>query len=174
MKEKLALIMIIAIFTVSIQAAQEDVWAPLRFLEGVWEGSGEGASGDSTVVQEYTFVLGGEFMRASTRAEFKPQEKNPKGEIHEDIGYISYDKSRKAFILRTFYVEGFVNHYVGKLSEDGKVLTFESESSENAPPGTRAKLEYTIKGPNEMEERFFLAWPGQELSGYSTNKLIKK
>ncbi len=174
MKAKFACFMIIAVFTVSGLAAQDDVWKSLRFLEGVWEGKGEGANGNSAVFQEYEFVLNGTFLWTKTRAEFKPQEKNPKGEIHEDIGFFSYDRSRRAFILRAFYVEGFVNRYVGKISDDGKTLTFDSESSENAPAGTRARLEYINMGPGEMEERFYLAWPGQELSCMTINRLKKK
>jgi hypothetical protein len=174
MKAKFICFMIITVFTVSGLAGQDDVWKSLRFLEGVWEGKGEGANGNSTVTQEYKFVLNGTFLWMKTRAEFKPQEKNPKGEIHEDIGFFSYDRSRKVFILRAFYVEGFVNRYVGKISDDGKTLTFDSESCENAPAGTRARLEYINKGPNEMEERFYLAWPGQELSCMTINRFKKK
>jgi len=40
---------------------------------------------------------------------YPPQAKNPKGEQHEDRGFISYDKARKKFVLRQFHVEGFVN-----------------------------------------------------------------
>lgn len=155
-------------------AAQADPWAPLRFFEGVWTGSGAGASGDSTVVQTYTFILNGQFLKMETRSEFKPQEKNPKGEIHEDLGIFSYDGSRKAFVLRGFYVEGFVNRYVGKTAEDGVSLIFETESVENAPAGTKARVEFLKKGPGEIEQNFYVAWPGRDFTCYSTNKLKKK
>ena len=132
-------------------AAQADPWMPLRFLEGVWTGSGAGASGDSIVVQTYTFILNGSFLKMENRSEFKPQEKNPKGEIHEDLGIFSYDGARKVFVLRGFYVEGFVNQYIGKIAEDGVSLIFESENVENAPAGTRARLEFLKKSPEEIE-----------------------
>jgi hypothetical protein len=45
---------------------------------------------------------------------------------------------------------------------------------ENAPEGTSAKLIYTLKDNGELEESFFVAFPGKELSCYSTNKLKKK
>ncbi|MBU4204077.1 MAG: hypothetical protein KKD59_09065 [Acidobacteria bacterium] len=56
-----------------------DVWEPLRFLEGTWEGTGDGFSGQSVVEQSYTFILNGNFLQMQTRSEFKPQEKNPEG-----------------------------------------------------------------------------------------------
>lgn len=38
--------------------------------------------------------------------------KNKKGEIHEHLSFISYDKARKLLVLRQFHVEGFVNQFV--------------------------------------------------------------
>ena len=154
-------------------AAQADPWTPLRFLEGVWTGSGAGTSGDSVVVQTYTFILNRHFLKMETRSEFKPQDKNPKGEIHEDFGIFSYDEQRKTFVMRGFYVEGFVNQYVAKTAEDGASLMFETESIENAPAGTKARLEFLKKGPHEIEQNFYVAWPGRDFTCYSTNKLKK-
>jgi hypothetical protein len=151
-----------------------DVWEPLRFLEGIWIGQGEGMSGFSTVTQEYRFILNGEFLQMSTKSEFKPQEKNPKGEIHEDIGFFSFDRSRKKFILRGFYIEGFFNQYVGDVSENGKTITFESEAIENAPQGTRARLVFKKINSDELEQSFFLAWPGRDFSCMSTNKMKRE
>lgn len=156
------------------QGQKKDVWEPLRFLEGTWEGRGEGGSGASTVVQEYRFVLGGNFLRMTTRSEFKPQEKNPEGEVHEDLGLFSYDAGRKVFVLRGFYVEGFVNRYVGQVSEDGQTLTFETEAVENAPPGTRAKLLFLRKPDGGLEQSFHVAWPNRDYAGMSTNYLKRK
>jgi hypothetical protein len=152
-----------------------DVWEPLRFLVGSWEGTGEGMSGQSTVEQDFELVLNGQFLCAKSNSVFEPQEKNPNGEIHEDIGYISYDSARKTFVLRAFYVEGFVNTYIlGEISEDGKVLTFETESVENAPAGTKAELVYKVMGEGEIEEQFFVAWSGKDYGCFSTNQLTLK
>ena len=41
----------------------------------------------------------------------RPQEGNPKGEIHEDIGFISYDRGAKKFSLRQFHAEGCINEF---------------------------------------------------------------
>ena len=166
------------LLTLMLSASAEDkpdIWQPLRHLEGLWEGTGDGMSGISSAAQEYRFILSGKFLKVTTRSIFKPQEKNPKGEIHEDLGIISYDQSRKKFVFRGFYIEGFVNQYVLEdISEDGKTLIFETENIENAPPGTKAKLIYKLISSNEMIEEFYVAFPGQELSCFNTNKLRKK
>ncbi len=174
MKRAIVLILVIPFLAAAFQADKGDVWKPLRFLEGHWEGRGDGMSGVSTVVQEYVFVLGGNFLRMTTKSEFKPQEKNPTGEIHEDLGIFSYDSGRGKFILRGFYVEGFVNRYVGEVTEDGRTLTFETEAVENAPSGTRAKLVFLRTDDNGLEQSFHVSFPGREWSCLSTNYLRKK
>lgn len=156
------------------QGPKPDVWAPFRFLEGAWVGQGDGMSGVSAVTQHFEFVLNENFLHVATKAVFEPQERNPKGEVHEDVGYISYDGSRKSFIFRGFYVEGFVNQYVGTVSEDGNTLTFETESVENAPAGTRAKVVFVRAGDSELEQSFHVAWPGKDYACYSTNRLRKR
>ena len=72
---------------------------------------GNGQPGTSTVEREHHLVLGDRFMEARNRSTYVPQEKNPKGEVHEDIGLFSWDRARPRFVLRQFHVEGFVNQY---------------------------------------------------------------
>ncbi len=83
----------------------QDVWQPLRFLEGTWTGQGDGMSGASQVTQSYVFILNTQFLQMKTLSEFKPQEKNPEGEIHEDLGLFSYDTSRKKFDSDKIYLK---------------------------------------------------------------------
>ncbi len=172
------ILLAILIFPLAVSAQDDksvDPWLSLRFLEGSWEGQGEGFSGTSKVVQSYEFVLGGNFMYMKTRSVFEPQEKNQDGEVHEDIGFFSYDKSRKTFVLRSFYIEGFVNTYkLDEMSEDARTLIFVTEAVENAPSGTKARLEFERISDDEMEQRFFVAFPEQRFSCFSTNRLKKK
>jgi hypothetical protein len=101
----------------------------------------------------------------TTRSVFKPQEKNPEGETHEDLGIFSFDRSRKVFVLRGFYVEGFVNQYVfNPFSGDGDSMEFVTENVENAPPGTKAKLVFRKTADDEIEQSFHVAFPGREYS----------
>ncbi len=153
----------------------KDAWLPLRDLEGVWEGRGDGMSGFSRVTQTYQFILNGKFLQMKTKSIFKPQEKNPKGEIHEDLGIFSFDNARKKIILRGFYVEGFVNQYVlNEISEDGEIFSLLTEKIENAPEGTQAKLVFEILSSDEINQSFHVAFPGQEYTCFSVNRLKRK
>jgi len=161
-------------------AAQEpqkprDVWLPFKFFLGQWEGTGEGQPGGSHGRQEWGFVLGGKYLQVKNEARFDPQEKNPKGELHEDWGFISYDQLRKAYIFRQFHVEGFVNQYISPGPDpDGKTFVFLSEAIENMPPGFKARLTYRIVDENSFEQTFDLAPPGKELTCYSKGLMTRK
>lgn len=168
--------MFICVFSPSILVVAHtgdkvDVWQPLKFLEGRWEARSEG----SIVTQEYQFILNRKYLQMKTKAVFEPTEKNPEGEIHEDMGIFSYDHSRKKFMLRGFYVEGFVNQYVLQdIPEDGESYTFITELIENAPLGTKTKLVFKVIDEDEIEQSFHVAWPGKEFDCYSINTLKRK
>jgi len=106
---------------------------------------------------------------------FEPQEKNPKGEVHEDRTFFSYDKQRKLIMVRQFNVEGFINQfYLDSLYNENRNLIFATENSENAPPGLRARLTYEIINENEFVETFDLGFPGKEFSCFMTNYWTRK
>ena len=146
----------------------QDVWLPFKFFVGTWEGRGEGQPGVSRGRQEWGLVLGGKYLQVKNESRFDLQEKNPKGEVHEDWGFISYDRMRKLYVFRQFHVEGFVNQYVCTgPSADGKTFVFDSEAIENVPSGFKARLTYRILDENGFEQTFDLAPPGQEMACYS-------
>jgi len=152
-----------------------DVWSPLEFFVGKWEGTGTGESGIAKVEREYQFVLNEKFLQGKNKSVYEPQEKNPKGEIHEHWDFFSYDRGRKKFVLRQFHVEGFINQYVlDSLPPDGKTLVFITESIENIPSGWRARETYKIHNEDEFQEIFELAAPGKEFEVYSENHFKRK
>lgn len=154
---------------------RSDVWEPLKSLVGKWEGAGQGQPGTSKVEREYRLVLNDKFIHVQNRSVYDPQPKNPKGEIHEDWGMISFDKSRKQFVLRQFHVEGFVNQYVNtSISADGKTIVFTSERIENIPNGWRARETYKIVSADEFIEVFELAEPGKDFELYSEGHFRRK
>ena len=162
---------VLALFCIAAIAEESsDPWEPVRFFEGKWTGTGEGKSGISTTGREYEFILGGNFMKAFNHSVFEPQEKNPKGEIHENLDIFSYDGGRGKIVLRQFRIEGFANTYIlESISEDGKKLVFVTEKIENGPPGMTARLVLEIDGEDSFSERFELSMGGSEYACLITN-----
>ena len=155
----------------------DDVWKPFRAFIGNWKGDSEGQPGKGTYDRTYKFIFDDKFIEVRNTSTYPKQEKNPKGEIHEDIGYLSYDKARKTFVLRQFHKEGFVIQYkLASVSADGKTIVFDSESIENVPAGWRARETLNVKDDGEWTETFELAAQNAEYKLYSkaTLKRVKK
>ena len=146
-----------------------DPLAHLAPLIGRWVGTSEGQPGSGRVEREYSRALGSRFIRVTNRSIYPAQEKNPKGETHEDEGWFSYDRTRKRVVFRQFHIEGFVNQYV----EDATPLIFVTETIENIPAGWRARETYILSGPDALEEVFELAEPGKGFEVYSRSRLTR-
>jgi hypothetical protein len=154
---------------------KEDVWSPFKYFVGNWKGTGKGRSGLSKLEAEFKFVLNGKYLQVRGKAVFEPQEKNKKGEVHEDLGFISFDRARKMFVFRQFHVEGFVTQNVlDNLSSNEKTFVFLSENIENIAPGWRVRATYKILNENEFLQIFELAEPGKDFEVYSENRLKRK
>ncbi len=132
-----------------------------------------GQPGRGKSVREYRFALNNRYLEVRNKSTYPVQPGNPKGEVHEDWGMISYDRARKTLVLRQFHIEGFVNQYAADPVRDG-VLVFRSEAIENIPPGFRARETYTIAGPNAFIERFEIAEPGKDFEVYCETRFRLK
>lgn len=151
-----------------------DPWAPLAPMLGRWQGTSRGQPGEGTVRREYRLVLGARFVEVRNESTYPPQPKNPKGEVHEDVGYVSRDRARRSFVLRQFHVEGFVNTYVAPeaaAAERAAPIVFTSEAIENIAPGWRARETYRFPSPDVMVEVFELAAPGKDFAVYTETRL---
>ena len=153
------------------QSAPADNLAPIAPFIGRWTGTSEGQPGKGTVERDYERALRSRFIRIRNVSIYPPQEKNPKGERHEDEGFFSFDRSRKRLLLRQFHIESFVVTYVHDLDAKPGTISFTSEAIENIPPGYRARETYTLTGPDELEEIFELAEPGKDFALYSRTRL---
>jgi len=167
---------ILTLLTMPLAAGQQpaqpaDPWERVRSLLGSWEGTQAGRPGSGTVRRQYQLVLRDQFIEVRNTSTYPPQEKNPKGEAHDDIGYISYDRARKRLVLRQFHVERFVIQYVGEIESTSGRLVFVSEAIENIPPGWRARETYIVHGPDEFEEIFELAEGDKPFELYSRARL---
>ncbi|HTM33916.1 MAG TPA: hypothetical protein VL263_21530 [Vicinamibacterales bacterium] len=167
----LMLLAILPLHAGGIQPPAPDPFARVSFLVGRWEGTSEGQPGAGKVTREYSLTLNRKFIRVQNRSEYPVQDKNPKGEIHQDEGFISFDRSRKKLVLRQFHVEGFVNQYVEDDSSFPSHIVFTTESIENIPAGWRARETYVVLGPDEFEEVFELAEDGKSFQLYSRARL---
>ncbi len=86
--------------------------------------------------REYRFALGDRFIQVNGKSTYPPQGKNPKGEVHDDVGFMSYDTGAQKLVLKQFHIEGFVNHCVlDSISEDGRTIMFVTAAIENIPAG---------------------------------------
>jgi hypothetical protein len=138
-------------------------------LIGTWEGEGRGHPGTSSVRRTYSWALRGTFVEVRSASSYPPQDANPDGEEHEEIGYFSFDRSRQKVVYRVFYIEGFVTQYV--LQADANTLVFDSEALENIPTGYTARETLHLIAPGRFEEVFELARPGEPLTEYSRSRL---
>jgi hypothetical protein len=159
----------VPIFSPAQITKQDSIWQPLKVFLGNWSGTGGGEPGAGEYERSYRLILNKKFIEIRNKSMYPPSKNYPNGEVHEDIGYISYDKARKSFILRQFHIEGFVNQYkLDSISADGKTIVFTSESIENISTGWRARETYRLLGPDEFKESFELAPPNKEFEAYST------
>ena len=161
-----------AIASAAQQAPAAEGLSVLSPLVGRWTGTTEGEPGTGTVERDYERVLGDTFIRVQNRSTYPPQPKNPKGEVHQDVGFFSHDRARKAIVFRQFHREGFVNQYVVDPASTPARIVMTTEAIENIPPGWRARETYVIEA-DRLEETFELAAPGKGFEVYSKNRLTR-
>lgn len=175
MKKLFLLLVLFPSFLLAQTSKKDSIWLPLKPFIGQWVGEGGDGPGKGKYERSYQFILNKNFIEIRNRSEFQPTAKNPKGEVHEDIGYFSFDKSAKKFKLRQFHVEGFVNEYIlDSISADKKTIVFLTYAIENIPKGWKAKETYCLLNENEIEESFELAEPDKAFEVYSKVKLVRK
>jgi hypothetical protein len=162
--------LLVPLVCIAADTPKPDPWSPVRFLIGDWEGTTEGEPGRGTVARTYEFVLGNRFIHERNTSTYPPQETNEKGEVHEHWSFLSYDRLRKALVLRQFHIEGFVNQYVrSETASSPAQIVFESEAFENLGSKWRAREIYDLLGPDEFTETFQLAESDKPFRTYSKN-----
>lgn len=145
-------------------------------LVGKWDGTGEGfGNAKSKISAEYTWLMNEQFIEMKHRSVFDPTLQNPEGEVHEDVGMISYDQAENKIIFRQYHTEGYMNEYVLNDSlSTSEVLVFETRKIENFVPGGKARFTIKIISDSEIETVFDVGFPGKEMACFGTNHLKKQ
>ncbi len=117
--------------------------------------------------REYSGLFGDRFIQVRNRSTCAPQEKNPKGEIHETWECSASTTRAKRVVFRQFHTEGFVNQYILDADAKPERLVFTTEAIENIALGWRARETYVLVDRVEFEEVFEFAAPGKEFEPYS-------
>ena len=174
-KHRILFTSIVTVFLWQAGSAQTSLWDRLEYFKGDWKGHETGRSGIGVGTRTYSYILGNKYMLSKNQSKFEPQEKNPKGEVHQDWTIFSYDNGRKTVAMRQFNSEGFINTFtLDTLTSTSETMIFVSESSENAPPGLRARLTFLLKNGDEFVETFELAFPGKDYSQWLRNEWTRK
>jgi hypothetical protein len=67
------ILLLVGFVSAQIDTKQPDVWKPMKFFVGNWEGIGKGEPGESKIEREYKFVLNGKFLQASHKSVYAPR-----------------------------------------------------------------------------------------------------
>jgi hypothetical protein len=168
MKKTLILLLLLPVLGFSQMTKKDSLWMPLKPFAGTWVGEGDGEPGKGKYERTYQQILNKNFIEIRNKSTYPSTDKNPKGEVHEDIGYFSYDRGKKKFRLRQFHAESFVNEFtLDSISADKKTIVFVTDNIENLPKGFRARETYRFINDNEFEETFEIAEPNKEFAVYT-------
>ena len=148
-----------------------DHWGPLRRLVGTWDGTIDGRLGTGTGAREYEFILEENFLQFRQSSVRMPQELSPAGDHHRELSIFSYDTERETIVLREFFVEGVVSRYACDI--EGSKVTCVAEHIENGS-GMQARLVLEIHDAYSFDEVFELAFAGDDLSVYFTNRWTRR
>ncbi|CAM2064882.1 hypothetical protein SCOR_05875 [Sulfidibacter corallicola] len=130
-------------------------------LVGEWRGLGVFPDRKGYIHKTYAFELGRKYLVERTIDMWPPKEPSPDFHIHRDISFFYLDGGQ--IKVKSFHGEGFVWNAEVTLGEAGESFVIETRSVEGGPPGFRARVSYTFKGPDSLEAVFALGMPGQPL-----------
>jgi len=94
----------------------------MRPLIGKWVGTGEAPEGKGDYVRTYQFVLNNKFIELRNKSMYPATKEKPKRYVHEDYGYISYDKTQRHLSCASSIVK------------DLSITTFLRKSRQTAKP----------------------------------------
>lgn len=142
----------------------------LDYFIGNWQGLEKGIAGQGVGYRTYGYELGKNYIFLHNQSSFPPSEKNPKGEVHRDIGVFSFDSVSNEVIFRSFNIEGFTNIFVlDKEASTTEKLVFVTRHIENNPGSWKARLTIEKLTDTEFRESFEIATDGKNFSSWLEN-----
>lgn len=171
MDKFLAIILYLAI---SFFGFSQNKFKKFDFLIGNWQGIETGVAGDGVGFRIYTFELDEIYIMERNQSYFPKTKKQPRGEVHRDIGIFSYNGNKDEIIYRSFNVEGFTNIFVldSAKSSDDKFV-FITREVENNPGDWKAKVVVEKLSETEFIETFDIAMDGENFKHLLSNHWYK-
>jgi hypothetical protein len=139
------------------QSKSPDVWGPYKFLVGAWNAEGHGEPGKGEGEFSFRLELQGKILVRKNHLAFPATPQRP-AFAHDDLLVVYHDVDTTPNRAIYFDSEGHVIHYTVAFSEKGKVLTFLSDASPQAP---RQRLTYVQNGDGTVKVKFEIAPPGK-------------
>jgi len=149
--------LLVTVVAAAQQPKASDVWAPWQFLVGSWTAEGGGEPGKGTGAFRFAFEVQGKILVRRSHLDF-PATPARAAFSHEDLLIIYPESGTSPNRAIYFDSEGFVIHYIASFSEGGKLLTFLSDASPDAP---RERLTYRQNEDGTLKVKFEIAPPGQ-------------
>lgn len=140
----------------SLHAQQSSGLDSLRFLEGIWAGSGTGEPGQGAGEFSFSFDLQGKVLVRKNFAEYPATSEHPAFR-HDDI-MIIYKEADKPIRAIYFDNEGHVINYTVNISDDRLSLIFLSDYISSSP---RFRLTYTKINDASLNIKFEIAPAGK-------------
>jgi len=140
-------------------------WSDFDGLVGQWQGSGSDSGGSLQATHTWEWIYGGKFLRLST--ELTVLAEDGSRETRQNVGYMSYDNDRNAFVFRQFFSAGYVATYDVLVQEGGKVIDFGERAAESGG-GIRARMVITFEGDDSYHQELELAMPREEFATRQT------
>lgn len=146
---------------------------PFQYLIGPWKGEGTGQPGNSSATVKYEYILDSTYIKFEGKSAYKPQEKNPQGEVHRGMGLIGYDKLKQRYFAYIFHNESFVEQDSITFNSDSSEFSLHSQNLTNIPLGWNSRSTFKRIDSKSYQQIFELAAPGKEFVTYVTNKMNK-
>ncbi len=145
------------------------------YFNNSWENDTAKSEGMGMGTRNYEFILDGTHLQVNNKVSNLSKDKKQMVCYHQDVGFFSYDKSRKKITYREFTSEKFFSQYIcDSIATDKKTFVFHSENFENVPPGYKGRITISIINDNSFTEHFELAETGKPFQTYVKALWIRK